>query len=99
MLSSHTQLIILEPVSPTETRTVVYRVRNLKTDGTPVDLEIAERDAEFVKSSGIEEDREAARAIQVGLSTNANTHFTFGHYEKAIVHFHENLDAHLAKLA
>ena len=99
MLSSHTQLIILEPVSPTETRTVVYRVRNLNADGTPVDLKVAERDAEFVKSSGIEEDREAARAIQVGLSTDANTHFTFGHYEKAIVHFHENLDAHLAKLA
>jgi len=99
MLSSHTQLIILEPISPTETRTIVYRVRNLNADGTPVDLEVAERDAEFVKSSGIEEDREAACAIQVGLSTNANTHFTFGHYEKAIVHFHENLDAHLAKLA
>lgn len=99
MLSSHTQLIILEPISPTETRTFVYRMRNLKVDGTPVELEVAERDAEFVKSSGIEEDREAARAIQVGLSTNANTHFIFGHYEKAIVHFHENLDAHLAKLA
>jgi phenylpropionate dioxygenase-like ring-hydroxylating dioxygenase large terminal subunit len=98
MLSSHTQLIILEPVSPTETRSVVYRVRNLKADGSPVDLEVAERDAEFVKSSGIEEDREAARAIQVGLASNANTHFTFGHYEKAIVHFHENLDAHLAML-
>lgn len=98
MLSSHTQLIILEPVSPTETRSIVYRVRNLKTDGTPVDLEIAERDAVFVKSSGIEEDREAARAIQIGLASNANTHFTFGHYEKAIVHFHEILEAHLAKL-
>ncbi|MEH6525962.1 MAG: aromatic ring-hydroxylating dioxygenase subunit alpha [Sneathiella sp.] len=99
MLSSHTQLIILEPISPTETKTFVYRVRNLKADGTPVDLEVAERDAEFVKSSGIEEDREAARAIQLGLAANANTHFTFGHYEKAIVHFHENLDANLAKLA
>ncbi len=98
MLSSHTQLIVLEPVSPTQTRTHVYRVRNLKADGSVVDLDVAERDAVFVKSSGIEEDREAACSIQAGLATNANSHFTFGHYEKAIVHFHENLTAHLAKL-
>ena len=95
VLSNHTQLIVLEPVSPTETRSIVYRVRNLNADGTPVDLEAAKRDAIFVKSSGIEEDREAARTIQAGLASKANSHFTFGHFEKAIVHFHETLDAHL----
>ncbi|WP_288903657.1 aromatic ring-hydroxylating dioxygenase subunit alpha [uncultured Sneathiella sp.] len=98
VLSNHTQLIVLEPVSPTETRTIVYRLRNLDADGNPVDLELAKRDAGFVKNSGIEEDREAARSIQTGLNANANSHFTFGYYEKAIVHFHETLHDHLAKV-
>lgn len=97
VLSNHTQLIVLEPVSPTETRSIVYRMRNLDTEGIPVDLDVARRDAGFVKNSGIEEDRDAARSIQAGLNSNANSHFTFGHYEKAIVHFHEMLNEHLAK--
>lgn len=96
ILSNHTQLIVLEPISPTQTKSIVYRMRNLKPDGSPVDLEIATRDAEFVKSSGIEEDRDAARTIQEGLHSQSNSHFTFGQFEKAIVHFHEKLDAHLA---
>ena len=98
VLSSHTQLVVLEPISPTETRSVVYRVRNMKPDGTPVDVDAIKRDVGFVKSSGIEEDRHAARTIQTGLNSNANSHFIFGHFEKAIVHFHENLDAHIEKL-
>ncbi|MZR31621.1 aromatic ring-hydroxylating oxygenase subunit alpha [Sneathiella litorea] len=97
VLSSHSILIVLEPVSPTETRTIIYRLRNLDPDGELVDLAIAKRDAGFVKESGIEEDREAARYINTGLESKANSHFTFGHYEKAIVHFHETLDDHLAK--
>lgn len=99
VLSSHSILIVLEPVSPTETRTIIYRLRNLDADGKLVDLAIAKRDAGFVKESGIEEDREAARYINTGLESKANSHFTFGHYEKAIVHFHEALDDHLAKVS
>ena len=30
------------------------------------------------------------------LGTNANQHLTFGHFEKAIVHFHKNLAEHLS---
>ncbi|MCC3304308.1 aromatic ring-hydroxylating oxygenase subunit alpha [Sneathiella sp. HT1-7] len=97
VLSNHTQLVVLEPVSPIETRSVVYRMRNLDTQGIPVDLDVAIRDAGFVKNSGIEEDREAARTIQIGLGSKANSHFTFGYYEKAIVHFHETLNDHLVK--
>ncbi|MEX1034631.1 MAG: aromatic ring-hydroxylating dioxygenase subunit alpha [Sneathiella sp.] len=97
VLSNHTQLIVLEPISPTETRSIVYRMRNLNADGKPVDLDLARRDAVFVKSSGIEEDRDAACSIQAGLNSKANSHFTFGHFEKAIVHFHETLDAHLSE--
>ena len=99
VLSSHSILIVLEPVSPTETRTVIYRLRNLSSDGELVDLAVAKRDAGFVKESGIEEDREAARSINSGLESKANSHFTFGHYEKAIVHFHETLNEHLALMS
>jgi phenylpropionate dioxygenase-like ring-hydroxylating dioxygenase large terminal subunit len=98
VLSSHSILIVLEPVSPTVTRTIVYRLRNLDADGELVDLKIAERDAGFVKESGIEEDREAACSINSGLKSKANSHFTFGHFEKAIVHFHETLNQHLDRM-
>ena len=36
-----------------------------------------------------------ACGIQETLSTKANQHRTFGHFEKAIVHFHQNLAKHL----
>ena len=39
--------------------------------------------------------RHVACGIQETLSTKANQHLTFGHFEKAIVHFHQNLAKHL----
>ena len=36
-------------------------------------------------------------AIQRGLSSGANSHFTFGRCEGAIVHFHRMLDAALGE--
>ncbi|MGB0669202.1 MAG: aromatic ring-hydroxylating dioxygenase subunit alpha, partial [Porticoccaceae bacterium] len=59
-------------------------------------LEEAQRDALFVGDSGQSEDREAARAIQASVASKANSHFTFGHFEKAIVNFHQHLDKHLS---
>ena len=44
------------------------------------------------------EDRDAACGIQAGLASGANEHLTFGHYEKAAVHFHKTLTEHLAML-
>ena len=99
VLSSHALMIILEPISPSETQWVIYRLSSWGRDGKVAELEVAKRDAEFVKDTGLDEDREAARSIQAGLAGNANSHFTFGKYEPAIVHFHTNMDAHLAKLA
>jgi hypothetical protein len=55
------------------------------------------RDARFVNDSGQDEDREAACAIQETVTTSANTHLTFGHYEKAIVNFHQHLAKNLDK--
>lgn len=97
-LSSHAMLIILEPVSPTETHWVVYQLAPRIKNGQPLDLEVARRDANFVQDAGLTEDRAAACAIQAGLASNANTHFTFGHYEQAIGHFHRHLTEHVTKL-
>ena len=51
-----------------------------------------------MQESGILEDRHAAREIQAGLASGANTHFTFGHYEQAIGHFHRHLTEHVEML-
>mgnify|MGYP003320894026 FL=1 len=92
VLSKHTNLVILEPISPNESRWVIYSLINTDPDGTLFSLEEAQRDAVFVNDSGQEEDRAAAAAIQQTLASGANSHFTFGHFEKAIVHFHEQLE-------
>ena len=92
VLSKHTNLVILEPVSPTESQWVIYSLINTASDGKPFELEDAKRDAAFVNDSGQEEDRAAAAAIQQTLASGANSHLTFGHFEKAIVHFHQQLE-------
>ena len=91
VLSKHTNLVVLEPVSPTESQWVIYSLINTDSDGKPFELEDAKRDAAFVNDSGQEEDRAAAAAIQQTLASGANSHLTFGHFEKAIVHFHQQL--------
>ena len=95
VLSKHTNLAILEPLSPTRSRWVLYRMVNRAVDGKDIPLEEAQRDALFVGDSGQIEDREAARAIQQSVSSNGNTHFTFGHFESAIVNFHQHLAKYL----
>ncbi len=97
VLSKHTNLVILEPLSPISSKWVVYRMVNPLMDGQEITVEDAKRDAIFVNNSGQDEDREAARAIQQSLGSKANSHFTFGHYEKAIVNFHQHLAKHLDK--
>ncbi len=95
VLSKHTNLTILEPLSPTRTQWVIYRLMNRQTGETPISLDEAQRDARFVNDFGQDEDREAARAIQQTVTARANSHFTFGYYEKAIVNFHQHLSLHL----
>lgn len=95
VLSKHTSLVILEPISPTRSKWVVYRMVNKQAEGNEITLEDAQRDALFVNESGQDEDREAACAIQESVGSKANTHFTFGHFEKAIVNFHQHLAKHL----
>jgi phenylpropionate dioxygenase-like ring-hydroxylating dioxygenase large terminal subunit len=92
VLSKHANLVILEPVSPTQSQWVIYSVVNSSHSDNPITIEEAQRDAAFVNDSGQEEDRAAATAIQETLASGANTHLTFGYFEKAIVHFHQQLE-------
>ncbi len=99
ILSNHYLLVILEPVTVRQSRWVIYRLRMQAAGESADDLEKSKRDAAFVKDNGVVEDREAACSIQIGLAGDANSHFTFGRFEKAAVHFHQTLHAHLTKLA
>jgi phenylpropionate dioxygenase-like ring-hydroxylating dioxygenase large terminal subunit len=93
VLSKHTSVTIIEPLSPTRTQMTSYYVKHADTCARSISDEDAMRDVEFVNQSGQEEDRAAARAIQETVTTAANTHLNFGYFEKAIVHFHQNLSA------
>lgn len=97
VLSNHSMLIILEPVTPTRTRWEIYRLRD--ADAVDQGDSKAKRDADFVKETGLREDRDAACSIQAGLESGANSHFTFGRFEKAIVHFHKNLTAMVGQIS
>lgn len=99
ILSSHTIVIILEPISPTQTDWVIYDLSPVDEEGKQKEIsEKAKKDAKFVKDTGLGEDRAVACSVQAGLASGANTHLTFGKFEKAIVHFHQQLDKHLAML-
>ena len=95
VLSKHTNLVILEPISPTRSKWVIYTLINKSNKKEKLSKEDAMRDAKFVGDTGQDEDREAARAIQQTLGTKANDHLTFGYFEKAIVNFHSHLAKHL----
>lgn len=92
-LSRHTTVVVLEPLAVNRTRSCTWSIANGTTDE---DLEEARRDADFVGNTGLAEDRAVALSIQRGLASGANEHFTFGHYESAIVHFHRTLAELLA---
>ena len=98
VLSNHTIMTISEPLTPTQTRFVTYRLTNAGEGAGKDNVQRAKRDAGFVADSGGKEDTAAIRAIQAGLDSGANEHFIFGHYEKAIVHFHEVLSTTLQGL-
>lgn len=95
VLSRHTILVVLEPVAPGRTRSIAYSLA--KTGGDAGAIETAKRDASFVTQTGAPEDRALAESIQRTMDSEANEHFTFGHFESAIVHFHRNLDAALSE--
>jgi phenylpropionate dioxygenase-like ring-hydroxylating dioxygenase large terminal subunit len=91
VLSKHSNLTIMEPLSPSSTQMVIYLVTPQQTSENPISLEDVEKDAQFVNKSGQDEDREAACLIQQTVTAQANSHLTFGYFEKAIVNFHQHL--------
>ena len=97
VLSKHTSVTVIEPLSPTRTQMFSYGIKHADQNGVEISDEDAMRDVDFVNQSGQEEDRAAARDIQETVTTSANSHLTFGYYEKAIVSFHQQLQNELGE--
>jgi phenylpropionate dioxygenase-like ring-hydroxylating dioxygenase large terminal subunit len=95
VLSQHTKVVVLEPLSIDRTRLVTWALANAGSSGEGQQDAVA-RDAAFVDQTGAAEDREVTCAIQRAIGSGANRHFTYGRFESAIVHFHRGLDAALA---
>jgi hypothetical protein len=89
--------VILEPLSLEKTRFVSYTLTNAGEGASEEALAAAKRDAAFVGDTGAAEDRAVVAAIQKGVASGANTHFTFGRYESLIIHFHKTLRAALGE--
>lgn len=88
VLSHHTNILLIDPVSVTQTRQVSIRMAHGTDDKA---VEDAWRDAKFVSTAAVEEDLALVRGIQRGLKTGANEFLTFGKYEAAAGHFHKTL--------
>ena len=97
VLSKHTSVTIIEPLSASRTQMFSYYIKHAAKNGTAISDDEAIRDVDFVNQSGQEEDRAAARDIQETVTTSANSHLTFGYYEKAIVSFHQQLHNELGE--
>ena len=95
----HYQLVTMEPVSVSASRWHVYRLTPPNKTVSNADLERSRKDVAFVKDAGFEENREAACSIKRGLMGGGNTHFTFGRFEKEIVHFHRQLSVPINQLS
>lgn len=93
-LSSHTVMLVLEPIAIDRTNVVAYSLAAAKQDEEEP-LAAAKRDSSFVSNTGAEEDRAMVSAIQRGLAGDANECFLFGRFEAAIAHLHKNLAAAL----
>ena len=93
VLSRHSALVVLEPLAVDRTRMITYVLSDQGND--PESLEASRRDVEFVAQTGAVEDREVVAAIQRGLDSGANEHFTFGQFEGLIAHFHRQMAAAL----
>ena len=94
-LSKHSNLTIMEPLSPNSTQMVIYLMTARLATENSISIEDAKRDAIFVNESGQDEDLAAACSIQETVTAQGNSHLTFGLFEKAIVNFHSNLTASL----
>ena len=105
-VAPHQPVVVLEPLTPTTTRSVTYQmVRRADVatgparggDGAQLSAAAA-RDRDFV-TEGAKEDQDMIRAVQRGLDSEANTEVIIGLFEGALSHFHHHLGEHLASSA
>ena len=100
-LSDHYSVSFAEPESPTRTRYFNYKLSLSSPEGRhPTDAELAKakKDVAFLSDSGNKEDAKVVVDIQAAIGSGANTHYTFGRFESAIVHLHKNLAKYLDRL-
>lgn len=93
-LSHHRTLGILEPLGTDRTKITTYHLT--KSSSNPdkeAVIERAKRDLAFVNETGQSEDIAMVSGIQRSLKSDANEVFTFGHFEPAIIHFHQQMAA------
>jgi len=97
-LSHHRSLGIIEPLGVDRSKVTTYHMTKSTDDpDMAAVLERAKRDLEFVNETGQKEDIAMVTGIQRSLHSKANEHFTFGHFEPAIVHFHQQMAEYLAR--
>lgn len=95
-LSHHRTLGILEPLNPSQTRFTTFHMTKSSPNPDKESVKkTAARDLEFVNGTGQAEDVALVEGIQRSLHTEANDVFTFGHFEPAIVHFHQEMTKRL----
>jgi phenylpropionate dioxygenase-like ring-hydroxylating dioxygenase large terminal subunit len=101
-LSDHFTVSFAEPESPFRTRYYSYKMTMPTQDGAAPSADAvdqAKKDAAFLADTGLKEDAEVIQGIQAAIGSGANTHYTFGRFESAIVHLHKNLTLYLDRLA
>jgi phenylpropionate dioxygenase-like ring-hydroxylating dioxygenase large terminal subunit len=97
VLSHHTVLSVLEPVSVSETRLVSFAMGPAAQGGGAEADAAALRDSAFVNQTGAAEDAAMVQGIQKGLESGANESFVYGRFEGAITHFHRGMHAALGE--
>ena len=98
-LANHTSLTISEPVDTVTTRFINFKLGHVDTSADPEGLKRAQKDANFLADTGLKEDTQAIQEIQAGMTSGANSHFTYGRFEQVIVHFHKHLHESLEQLS
>ncbi len=102
-LADHTAITFAEPESPFRTRFHTYRLTPHQPGVTKQEVSEADRqkiakDARFLAETGNQEDADMILGIQQAIRSKANTHFTFGYFEAAIAHLHQNLAHYIQRL-
>ena len=78
------------PIAEGKTRARTWTLSDRGATDTPEAKAEIKRDQDF-NAIGLREDQDMVGSIQRGLASDANSHLTFGKYEKLISHLHRNL--------